>query len=508
MHSFYWFGIMKYSLKNPQLRWFFFIAGTAIVLFFFWKVNDVVTQLQKEEQQKVKIWADAVSRKARFMEHTEAFFHQVAKEEQIKLQQFITAHKFILSQPLDAELNFYYDVIVNNRSIPVIITDEFNNIQLSQNINLPPNQKVLVGDLLKQFSKNPPFEYYVSGMTFRLYYCESKAYTDLKETLMYFTGDFLNELVNNSVLIPVVITDSTEKRIIASGNIDKTLIDKEHLAETLDDMERENGEILLNLPGNPNAKIFYTRSQTIKALQYYPFGYSVLLFVFGFLIFRLFKTMKKNEQNSMWIGMNKETAHQLGTPISALIAWVEYLKLQPENEEICTEITKDINRLNRVTQRFSQIGKQPELVVQDVIPVVDNAMNYLISRSSKKITYNINLPQGERILLPINQYLFEWTLENLLKNAIDAMSGIGTFTLDLKEDSKRVFIDMSDTGKGISKRMQRKIFEPGYTTKERGWGMGLSLAKRIIEEYHHGKISVKQSAVGKGTTFRIVLKKK
>ncbi len=497
---------MTYSLKNPRMRWIFFAIGSAILLFFFIKINQIITQLRQEEQRKIEMWANAVSRKARFMEHTETFFKQVAIEEKIKLQQFITAHQFILSQPLDAELNFYYDVIANNESIPIIITDEFNYIQHKKNIEIPQNQKFLVGDLLKQFSRNPPLEYSVSGMKFKLYYCESRAYTNLKESLMYFTGDFLNELVNNSVLIPVVITDSTRNKVIASGNLDSWRIQGDNLAKTLKKMEDENGEKVINLPGNPNAKIFYARSAVIKALQYYPLAYSLLIIAFAFLVFRLFRSMKENEKNSTWIGMNKETAHQLGTPISALIAWVEYLKLQPENEEICTEITKDINRLNIVTQRFSQIGKEPELVEQDLVPVVQNAMNYLISRSSKKIQYNINIPQEKQILVPINQYLFEWTLENLLKNAIDAMSGIGTFTLDLTQEGKKVYIDITDTGKGLAKKDFKKIFEPGYTTKTRGWGMGLSLAKRIVEEYHHGKISVKQSSIGKGTTFRIVLK--
>jgi signal transduction histidine kinase len=217
--------------------------------------------------------------------------------------------------------------------------------------------------------------------------------------------------------------------------------------------------------------------------------------------------MKKSEENSIWIGMNKETAHQLGTPISALVAWVEYLKLRPENEEICEEISKDINRLNMVTQRFSQIGTNPERTPMDIIPIVKNAMNYLSSRSSKNITYQINLPEQEEIILPINQCLLEWTLENLSKNAIDAMSGIGTLSVELTHDAKRVIIDVSDTGKGMQKSQFKKVFDAGFTTKERGWGMGLSLAKRIIEDYHKGKIFVKQSAIGKGTTFRIVLKK-
>lgn len=498
---------MNYSPRNSRLRWLFILIGCVLAVFFFMRINKIVIQLRIEEQRKIEMWANAVSRKARFVEHSEEFFNMVAQEERIRVQQFITAHKYILSQPLDAELNFYYDFIVNNKSIPVVITDEFNNILLSQNVDLSPEEKVLVGDRLRQFSKNPPIEYAVSGMNFKLYYSESNVYSNLKEMLTYFTRNFMNDVVNNSVLIPVVITDSTQKHVIASGNIESWRLSGNHLAKTLEDMANENGVMPINLPDHPNAKIFYTRSKLITTLRYYPIVYFVLMFVFVVLIFRLYLASKKNEENKLWIGMNKETAHQLGTPISALVAWVEYLKLQPENAPICEEITKDINRLNTITQRFSQVGVSPELTEQDLVSVVDNAMNYLKLRGSKKVSYSINLPRGEQIILPINQYLFEWTLENLLKNAIDAMGGIGSFSLDMTQDSKRVYIDMTDSGRGMAKKQFKKIFEPGYTTKERGWGMGLSLAKRIVEEYHHGKIFVKQSAIGKGTTFRIILKK-
>lgn len=498
---------MKYSLKNPKLRWAFLIIGFAIILYFFIQINKIIRQLRKEEQIKIELWANAVSRKAHFVDHTAKFFNKLAQEEKIRLQQFITAHQIILSQPLDAELNFYYDFIVNNKSIPVIITDEFNNIQLSQNVEIPQGQKVLVGNLMKRFSQNPPFEYNVSGMKFKLYYSESNVYRNMRETLNYFTQTFLDDLVNNSVFLPVVITDSTETEVIASGNIEEKLIDKENLPQTIRKMKDENGVWTINLPEKPNARIFYQHSQFITALQYYPLVYLLITIFFVWLIFRLFKAMKKSEEDMLWIGMNKETAHQLGTPISALVAWVEYLRLQPENETICQEITKDINRLDMITKRFSQIGTNPELTPINIIPIIEGAMNYLCSRSSKKVIYDINLPKEEEIILPINQCLLEWVLENLSKNAIDAMGGIGTLSLEMSQDNKRVIIDISDTGKGMQKKEFKKIFEAGYTTKERGWGMGLSLAKRIIEEYHHGKIFVKQSVIGKGTTFRIMLKK-
>jgi signal transduction histidine kinase len=232
-----------------------------------------------------------------------------------------------------------------------------------------------------------------------------------------------------------------------------------------------------------------------------------LIILFAFLIIQLLKITKKSEENSIWIGMNKETAHQLGTPISSLMAWVEYLKLNPENEMVCREISKDIDKLNVITQRFSQVGKTPKKVELNIIEIIQNSVDYIKNRTSKKVNYDIILPQENCINIDLNQHLFEWALENLIKNAIDAMNGVGNLTIEVKNESKKIIIDVSDTGKGVYKRDFKKIFYPGFTTKERGWGMGLSLVKRIIEEYHKGKVFLKHSSIGKGSTFRIILKK-
>lgn len=189
------------------------------------------------------------------------------------------------------------------------------------------------------------------------------------------------------------------------------------------------------------------------------------------------------------------------------MAWVEYLKLNPENEMVCREISKDIDKLNVITQRFSQVGKTPKKVELNIIEIIQNSVDYIKNRTSKKVNYDIILPQENCINIDLNQHLFEWALENLIKNAIDAMNGVGNLTIEVKNESKKIIIDVSDTGKGVHKRDFKKIFYPGFTTKERGWGMGLSLVKRIIEEYHKGKVFLKHSSIGKGSTFRIILKK-
>ena len=345
-------------------------------------------------------------------------------------------------------------------------------------------------------------------MKLKLYYTESKVYNDLHNVLLDLSSSLLKEVTDNYVFVPAIITDSSRSKVYASGNVTKDKLLPKNLEKTLSDMETSNKPISIKLPDKKDALVFYEESNILKVLQYYPIFFICISIVIIFIAYQLFSTVKRSEQNSVWAGMSRETAHQLGTPISSLMAWVEYLKLNPENESTCLEITKDIHRLETITQRFSKIGSNPELKKQDLIPIINNAVDYLRTRSSKKVNFNIILPQDKAIILPLNEYLLEWVLENICKNAIDAMEGIGEFKIVLIDENKRIHLDISDTGKGIPKSCYKKIFYPGYSSKKRGWGLGLSLAKRIIEEYHKGKIYVKQSTLGKGTTFRITFYKK
>ena len=243
-------------------------------------------------------------------------------------------------------------------------------------------------------------------------------------------------------------------------------------------------------------------------------GKSTMLNIVGMLDnydsgeYYLFSFARKAEQNRVWAGMAKETAHQIGTPLSSIMAWMELLKMKESNaEEAATEIEKDINRLEVITERFSKIGSMPSLVQNDVVRIINESIEYLKPRTPRKVKYNNLIPEGKELFIPVNGALFSWVIENLCKNAIDAMEGDGTITIQLKNDAKSVIIDISDTGKGIAITEQKAIFNPGYTSKVRGWGLGLSLSKRIIRDYHRGKIFVKSSSPGKGSTFRIILRK-
>lgn len=252
--------------------------------------------------------------------------------------------------------------------------------------------------------------------------------------------------------------------------------------------------------------VYYGNSPLITKLKYYPAGLLLIVVLFIGVIYFFYTTSKSSEQNKLWAGMAKETAHQIGTPLSSLVGWTEILSQENVNPEYIHEIKKDINRLEIITERFSKVGSAPTLSKMDVVGELKHSFDYLKSRNSKLIHFSLNVPKNP-VFVSLNQQLFSWTIENLVKNGIDAMRGKGELHLQLKEEPKQVCILISDTGKGMHKSQYNKIFEPGYTTKKRGWGLGLSLARRIIEDYHDGKIRVFKSEIGKGTTFQIKLKK-
>ena len=251
--------------------------------------------------------------------------------------------------------------------------------------------------------------------------------------------------------------------------------------------------------------IYYGNSPIINKIKYYPAFLILILLLFFAAIYFFYKTSKSAEQNKLWAGMAKETAHQIGTPLSSLSGWTEILKSEDVNPEYIEEIEKDVDRLKTISERFSKIGSKPNLELLDVVAQTNNSINYLRTRTSKLVDFKLELPKHP-IYVKLNQQLYGWTIENLVKNAIDAMKGKGKITISISTQSKNVLIRISDTGKGIEKKDFHKIFTPGFTTKKRGWGLGLSLAKRIIEDYHKGKIHILKSNLGKGTTIEIALK--
>ncbi|MCU7550057.1 HAMP domain-containing histidine kinase [Chitinophagaceae bacterium LB-8] len=310
--------------------------------------------------------------------------------------------------------------------------------------------------------------------------------------------------------IPIIATNEKDS-ITGYQNLDSAIAEKrpDFLQQKLKQFKSENPPITWTDPLDSSKvnRYYYGHSRLIKEIQYYPL---VQLFIVGLFItftLLLLRSSYRSTQNQVWAGMAKETAHQLGTPVSSLEGWLEILREVPDNEKVVTELEKDISRLRLVSDRFGKIGSTPKLEEHNVVDLVEDMVEYIRKRASGKVMFAINTHQKTYIPARLSAPLFDWVIENLLKNALDAMEGKGSITINIIEGEKNVIIDVTDTGKGISKQNISKVFKPGFTTKKRGWGLGLTLSKRIIDQYHKGSLTVKNSEPGKGTTFRIVLKK-
>lgn len=312
-------------------------------------------------------------------------------------------------------------------------------------------------------------------------------------------------VTDTTVTIPMLLLDENNK-IQNFRNIDSNLVDgPKALLKQLNKLLGQNEPLEVILPNNKPGKLYYGNSPLLNRLKFYPLALILIIVLFAAVVFFFYRSSKNAEQNKLWTGMAKETAHQIGTPLSSLVGWAEILKTENVNPDYIVEIEKDIDRLQTITERFSKIGSTPTLNKTDIIEATKSSYEYLKARSSKLINFESVIPDTE-IYVNLNEQLFSWTIENLVKNAIDAMRGKGDLKLEISSDGKQIYINISDTGKGISRQQFTKIFEPGYTTKKRGWGLGLSLAKRIIEDYHNGKIKVLHSEIGKGTAIQISLK--
>ncbi|TRX38572.1 HAMP domain-containing histidine kinase [Flavobacterium sp. ZT3R18] len=313
------------------------------------------------------------------------------------------------------------------------------------------------------------------------------------------------QIFSNNTTIPLILTEHDS--IINSVNIDDAIIkDKVKAQDFLDELKSENEPIKIIYAPGKSQELYYGDSSLIDKLKYYPIALSLIIILIAFLIYNFYQSNKVATQNKLWAGMAKETAHQIGTPLSSLIGWLEILKLDNVDESITTEIEKDIERLQTITDRFSKIGSEPKLENKDIIEETKNSFDYLISRFSNQIDFTFKSPQTPINVL-LNPALHSWTIENLVKNAIDAMKGRGKLALEIEEDAHFVKINVIDSGSGIPKKEFRQIFETGFTTKKRGWGLGLSLTKRIVEKYHKGHIKVLSSEIGKGTTMQISFRK-
>ena len=314
--------------------------------------------------------------------------------------------------------------------------------------------------------------------------------------------DFVSSIIEKNTTIPVYICDE-EGKVLTSRNVEKRRESKVESQEKVG----KHGPLEIKIDENTTQYIYWDDSSLLTRLRYVPYAQFALIFIFIAVAVITMLTGQRSEENRLWVGLSKETAHQLGTPISSLNAWQQLLADKYPDDEYVPQMKRDIDRLQMIADRFQKIGSEPELQETDLIPIVEDAVAYMRGRTSSQITIDDTCLQGVQRTILLNAPLIKWVVENLLKNAVDAISGKGCITFQLHENEHDVMLDITDTGKGIEPKAQRRIFEPGYTSKDRGWGLGLPLAKRIIEQYHGGKLLLQHSQVGVGTTFRIVLKK-
>ncbi len=501
------------NLYTRKKKWKIFLASMALIIISasIYYTNKLVGEFARQERDQIRVWADAVQRRASLMNYTEGFFNEVRIQERNRVELLTKAYKNVIEGSLEAELTLALEIINNNTSIPVIITDD--NGKILGKANLEPKHDTLTllhGEALQDFMEYDPFVMQISPRIRQyLYYRESIIFTELKRVLDDLVSSFMTEVAVNAASVPVIITDSTHTNVLQFGNLnERNMENPDFVARQLKIMASENKPIQVNFLDHGATFIYYKSSDLLVSIRFFPIVQIIVIALFLLIAYLLFSYARKSEQNQVWAGMAKETAHQIGTPLSSMMAWLELLKMdeQAQQKEAIGEMEKDIQRLENITERFSKIGSPPKLEIVDLVIVISETIDYLRPRTSKKIDYQFDVPADTKVMVPLNAPLFKWVIENLCKNAIDAMSGQGIISIHLKQINNRVIIDISDNGKGMSKSEFKNVFNPGYTSKKRGWGLGLSLAKRIIRDYHSGRIFVRSSVPGEGTTFRIILK--
>jgi len=506
---------LKIDIYKKKLiwKWSLFLIGAVIVLLSLLYTNSIVKKISVDEQNKVTLWVDAIERKAALVNYTNDFFGKIEKEERKRVELWAEALQRIIDADFTEDLSFYTKIITQNTNIPVIVTDIHNKIITHTNVQfISDTIKYLEGELLEQFSENPTLlikDIHGKKVENIIYYKESILFSELRMVLNDLIESFFEEIVTNNPGVPVIVTDTSEQLVFAFGNIDSLTMEKpEMLSKTLQTMRSSKEPIKIQLFEQEKKLIFYQDSFLLRQLRYYPYIQFLVIGVFLLIAYILFSMSRKSEQNQVWVGMAKETAHQLGTPLSSMLAWIELLKDKWGEDKLILELSKDVQRLEHITERFSKIGSQPMLQMKNIYNEIVDIITYIKARSPQKVF--ISIEGNKEVHAPINSDLFGWVIENVCKNAIDAMEGKGNIIINIEyvHNETQVVIDITDTGKGIPKSKFKRVFKPGYTTKTRGWGLGLSLASRIISDYHNGKIFIRQSALYKGTTLRIILNNK
>ena len=501
------------NIYSKKQRWKFGLAIVAalIILVSLWYTNVLVNKIAAEEKLKVKSWAEAIVKKAELVNYTNTLFNTISEEERKRVEIWAEANRRVVTSGEQDDLSFYTQILFSNTTIPIILTDKKGKIVSHRNFpeSISKDTALLRAELKRLQEQNTPIEiaYYKTEKNF-LYYKESNIFSELRKVLQNQIEALNNDIIINSASVPVIYTDSSHSDVIAFGNIDTNKTkDTAYIAQQIFEMEAQNKPIQIDIGNGDINYIYYADSPLLKQLKIYPFIQFGIIALFLIIAYYLFSTARNVEQNQVWVGMAKETAHQLGTPLSSLLAWLEVLKMKNVDAKTIEEMGNDVQRLETITERFSKIGSVPSLQQEDINKVIQHSLDYFRARISQKVQFTYQTSDADEVIASVNIPLFEWVLENIIKNAVDAMEGDGKIDIQVIDQTQYVYIDITDNGKGMPKSKKKTIFEPGFTTKKRGWGLGLSLTKRIVENYHAGKIFVKATEIDKGTTFRIVLNK-
>lgn len=510
------------NLYSSKQIWKVVLSIIALIIIgvSIWYTNQLTSKIQEEERLRVKLWSETVKKQAQHVNFSNQIFEQLKSEEEDNIKDWTLAMNEIAIRDFN-DYSFVTYFLTKHNKIPIItetVTYKGSNVKRSyegRNLEFKVDSlitKDIYDDSLKSLIKkwdkrNKSIEIKSTANQSQIFhYGNSKLFEELKQKSDSLIQSFENELIASSASIPILYIDSANGEIKRTINIEnERLKDSISISKTIEDMESENEKITVSF-GESTGYIYYAESSLLKQLRFYPWVQFVIIFLFLMVSYFLFSTFRKAEQNQVWAGMAKETAHQLGTPLSSLMAWVEIIKADGVPDSSIAEMNKDIDRLNTITDRFSKIGSNVKTKEENIFNSISESTNYLKSRVSQKVELIVN---GDKdAVANINSSLFEWVIENITKNAIDAIYGEkGSVKYLVQNKDNKVIIDITDTGKGIPSSNFKSIFNPGFSTKERGWGLGLSLVKRIVEEQLGGKIFVLSSKIDEGTTFRITLKK-
>lgn len=509
------------KLYSNKQRWKIALMIAALImvgmsLFFS---NHIVSKVGEQERQHAKQWAGAIKKRVELIQLTNRTFMQLREKEKEKMKLWIEASKEVANQTNFSIPEFPMQIVKNNNDIPVILLDEDRNISGYRNLSLDAstikiahpdlNQKEVeqrFEDSLRSLAdlwstKNPSFTVEVYAGLFMTYvYDDSKDIIRLEKERDSLFRSFNSELIQNEGLVPVLLINQETREVIGT-NISDSLLLKQDIEHVVRNLSKSNDSILIDFQEGATSVLYFDSSAELKQLQYFPYIQFLIIGLFILIAYMLFSTFRKAEQNQVWAGMAKETAHQLGTPISSLMAWIQLLEVQEVDESITTEMQKDVDRLMTVTDRFSKIGSEAKLDADDLSNSLNDIVSYLKPRISKQVVLSVSIE--ENVNCPHSSSLLAWVVENISINAIDAMEGKGQLDISLSVTPEWAHIDIKDSGKGMTQKQMRTIFKPGYTTKKRGWGLGLTLVKRIVEEYHKGKVFVAESQIGIGTRFRV-----